>query len=57
MPELRLMGIGGFDSTNIVENITFENLRILGKAITQASDANLHLFDHYHNVQFIPVAK
>ena len=51
------MGIGGFDSTNIVENITFENLRILGKAITQASDANLHLFDHYHNVQFIPVAK
>jgi hypothetical protein len=49
--------IEGFDAEHQIENITFENLKINGKVITNASEMNLRTNEFVQNLRFSTIVK
>jgi hypothetical protein len=49
--------IEGFDVEHQIENITFENLKINGKVITNASEMNLRTNEFVQNLRFSTIVK
>jgi polygalacturonase len=45
--------IAGYDTTRMVRNVTFENLRVNGKLILDAPSGNLNVGRYTQNVQFM----
>ena len=44
--------INGFDKDHLVQGVTFENLRINGKLITNAEEGNIKIGEFTKNIVF-----
>lgn len=45
----------GFDADHLIDGVTFENLRVHGKLITNPTEGKIAVNPHVRNVRFLPL--